>query len=153
MSKYKIIIYKECRKLKLYLDNEIIATYQIGLGTSPKGKKTTDGDCKTPEGKYYICTKNPKSKYHLSLGLSYPNITDGKFALENNKITKKEYQQIEKAINKEKRPLWDTPLGGEIMIHGGGASDWTVGCIALDNADIANIWSKCSIGTHVIIKP
>ena len=45
-------------------------------------------------------------------------------------------RQIKSALAKDKKPKQNTALGGEILIHGQGATDWTLGCVGMDNADI-----------------
>ena len=60
----------------LYNKNKAFKSYNIDLGFAPTGDKKIEGDGKTPEGRYYIDRKNPKSTYHLSLGISYPNKSD-----------------------------------------------------------------------------
>lgn len=153
-----IIVYKKDRSLQLRKGNELIGEYKIDLGFDPIGHKEREGDGKTPEGAYYICVKNPKSKYYLSLGLSYPGISDAKRGLESGLITQKEYDEIVKAINSGKRPPWNTPLGGQIMIHGTDTksetkSDWTEGCIAVDNEVMDILWEYCKVGTQVFVFP
>ena len=71
-----IIVMKEKRQLYLMHDNRIIKRYQIDLGFSPLGHKAIEGDGKTPEGHYVINRNNPQSRFHLSLGMSYPNNKD-----------------------------------------------------------------------------
>ncbi len=52
------------------------------------------------------------------------------------------------------QPPWDTPLGGEIGLHGGGAgTDWTLGCIALDNEAIEDLWDTLRLGDPALIEP
>ena len=68
-----ILVEKSKRTLTLYYRNNLIKTYKIALGSSPVGDKEVEGDMKTPEGKYYIISKNPHSSYHLSLKISYPS--------------------------------------------------------------------------------
>lgn len=149
-----IEIKKKERQLLLYSDGKVEKTYRIGLGRKPTGTKEKEGDMRTPEGAHYICSKNPKSSFHLSLGLSYPNITDARRGFEKGLITQKQYSKIEKAIKRKKKPLWNTELGGEIFIHGDGSkTDWTLGCIALDNDDIDELFDRVKVKTHVIIKP
>jgi len=150
----RIVISKAERRLYL-CDGEIIArTNPVSLGFSPTGHKTREGDGRTPEGKYYICTKNPESRFHRSLGISYPNGEDAARALEAGSITKEQYESIAAAIKAGAAPPWDTPLGGEIYLHGHGASrDWTAGCIALDDAAIEEIYRLVPIATPVEIMP
>lgn len=150
----KIIVKKADRILQLWDGNALKASYSIGLGWNPLGVKQEEGDGKTPEGSYYVCTRNNVSRFYLSLGLSYPNKEDASEALEAGLIDQGTYKQIEDAINSGAQPPWNTTLGGEIMIHGHGSqSDWTAGCIAVDNDVMDILWDICSIGTRVIIEP
>lgn len=136
-----IVIEKQKREMHIYYRGQLIKTYQIALGFSPIGHKEQEGDGKTPEGKYSIISKNPRSRYHLSLKISYPNDQD----LENAK--KK-----------------NVSAGNYIMIHGLGKSysylgkdhinhDWTEGCIAVTNEEIEEIYPSIEIGTPIEIWP
>ena len=56
------------------------------------------------------------------------------------------------SINNRKTPPWDTKLGGEIFVHGRGSkSDWTLGCIALDDADIEELYRLVPVRTPITI--
>ena len=150
----KIVVKKADRILQLWDGDNLKASYNIGLGWEPVGDKEKEGDGKTPEGIYYVCTRNNYSRFYLSLGLSYPNIEDASDALDVGLIDQGTYNQIEDAINREVQPPWNTALGGEIMIHGHGShSDWTAGCIAVENDIMDILWANCQLGTAVIIEP
>lgn len=137
-----IVVEKSKRQLSVYNNNEKLKTYKISLGKNPIGHKQFEGDGKTPEGIYYIDGKNPKSRYFLNLGISYPDEKDKEYAAEHNKSA-----------------------GGDIKIHGlpNGFSmakplfdiygDWTQGCIAVSNEDIAELYEIIDIGTKIEIKP
>ncbi len=145
---------KSLRRLELYSEGVVVRTYRIGLGLNPVPDKQREGDRATPEGDFYIFTKNPKSAYHLSLGISYPNIEDAERGLQEGSISRAEYRQIVSAIRSKKAPPQKTALGGEIYIHGNGArSDWTWGCVALENEDIEELYRAVEIGTPVRIEP
>ncbi len=154
MEKPRVLITKSERKLEVFDGEELIATFKIGLGSSPVGDKEVEGDGKTPEGDFYIFTKNPKSSFYLSLGISYPNIEDAGRGLENRLISQAEHDQIVKAINEKRIPPQKTRLGGEIYIHGNGnLSDWTLGCIALSNEDMKSLFDALPVKTPVRIVP
>lgn len=153
VSNPKIIIEKSIRKLKLMDGETVVATFSIGLGFTPEGHKQEEGDGKTPEGEYYVCVKNPNSRYHLSLGVSYPNKEDAKNGLVDGRIDEVICNKIVQAIDENERPPWNTPLGGEIMIHGSGASDWTAGCIAVDDDVMDWLYEICDVGTPIEILP
>src|SRR5258708_6114909 len=129
LVKPKIVIKKGQRQLLLFSADKLVRTYRIGLGSSPVGDKVRQGDRRTPEGEFYIFTKNDKSAFYLSLGLSYPNATHAERGLRDGLITKAQYEAIMRALMAKKRPPQITPLGGDIYIHGNGASsDCTWDC-------------------------
>jgi len=147
-------VYKEKRILELWSNNGLIGEYNIGLGFNPIGHKEKEGDGRTPEGSYYVCVRNPNSRFYLSLGVSYPGISDAERGLESGLITQDEYNSIVNAINNGGLPPWNTALGGQIMIHGsGGSYDWTEGCIAVDDNVMDILWEHCPIGTKINIYP
>lgn len=138
---YKVIVYKKDRKMMLIKGEEILKEYDISLGSNPVGHKQMEGDSKTPEGKYILDWRNPNSKFHLSLHISYPNETDRTYANELN-----------------------VSPGGDIMIHGfpngmgwnSGyytSTDWTDGCIAVTDEEIEEIWNAVDDGTEIEIFP
>ena len=118
------------------------------------GPKEKQGDYKTPEGEYYICSKNDHSQFYLSLGISYPNSSNAEQGLKTGLLSKSQYQQIQSAITHKRKPPMNTRLGGDIMIHGfGTARDWTWGCIAMENADVKELFDMIPVGTLVTIYP
>ncbi|MCL2326958.1 MAG: L,D-transpeptidase family protein [Bacteroidetes bacterium] len=136
-----IVVHKSKRKMAVYANGELLKTYKISLGRKPIGHKEYEGDRKTPEGVYFINDKNPNSGYHKNLGISYPNKNDLKHALRLGK-----------------------PAGGDIKIHGlrNGAGaigkfhryfDWTLGCIAVTDSEIDELYNAVKIGTRIEIKP
>lgn len=150
----RIIVKKSERLLELWKGETLIHAFPIGLGWEPKGHKQAEGDGKTPEGEYYVCTINRNSAYYLSLGLSYPNKDDALRAMQNGLISSSSYNRIANAIDNGRKPDWNTALGGEIMIHGcGSSSDWTAGCVAVENDVMDLLFDYCPIRTKVTILP
>lgn len=130
----RIVVDKAQRRMQLFHNNTVIRTYSILLGDAPSGHKRQQGDERTPEGDYRISGRNPNSRFHLSLRVSYPNEAD----------------------RKQARARGVDP-GGDIMIHGGTPAgyrrDWTDGCIALSNPQIEEVWSLVPTGTPIRINP
>ena len=137
----RIVVYKSKRQLLAYTNGQLVKTYRVSLGRQPVGAKEIEGDMKTPEGLYYINDKNPNSGYHKNLGISYPNNND-----------------IENAIRLGK------PAGGDVKIHGlrnytGFIGkyhrwyDWTLGCIAVTDEEIDELYDAVKIGTQIEINP
>ncbi len=136
-----ILVEKHKRVMTVFHQDKAIKTYRIALGFSPNGHKKRAGDGKTPEGTYFIVGKNPQSQFHLSLKLSYPSAEQQKHAKKSG-------------INP----------GGDIMIHGlaphlagrgkfHSMKDWTLGCIAVTNEEIEEIFKVADVGTKVVILP
>jgi len=138
-----ILVEKRARRLILFEKGKALKGYDIALGRVPVGPKEQEGDRKTPEGHYHINWRNPNSKYHLSLNISYPT---------------REQKAAAQAQGRS--------AGRDIMIHGqpNGAhswvgaegtlpGDWTDGCIAVSNAEIEEIWRSVPNGTPIEIRP
>lgn len=153
-NQLKIVVLKSKRRLQLFDGDKLLRAYPIALGLKPIGGKLLEGDYATPEGDYYISHKNPKSRFYLSLGISYPNIKDAQIALGHHRIDQVQYDQIVRANQNKVTPPQKTAMGGDIMIHGNGsARDWTRGCIALDDADVKELYSVITEKTPVKILP
>jgi len=149
----RIVVKKAERKLFLYSAGKLVRTYHVGLGLSPVGDKVREGDRRTPEGDFYIFTKNDKSAFYLSLGVSYPNAAHAERGLRDGLITRAQYESIISALNAKQAPPQNTKLGGDIYIHGNGASrDWTWGCVALENDDVRQLFNAVPVGTPVRIQ-
>jgi len=126
-------VYKAQRRMDLLRGDQVIATYRIVLGGAPIGHKREQGDQRTPEGDYRITYRNARSRFHLSLRISYPDDTDRRQALARG-----------------------VDPGGDIMIHGatppGSRVDWTEGCIALTDQEIEEVYSAVRLGAAIEIK-
>ena len=150
----EIYVYKEKRRLYIMDEGVVVRDYPIGLGQTPQGDKTEQGDGRTPEGTFKICVKNPTSKFYLSLGIDYPQRKHAENGLFNGTITPVQFGDIVAALEHNQKPPWNTHLGGAIFIHGGGAHmDWTDGCVALYNSDMKELFEITSVGTPVTILP
>ena len=91
---------------------KLFKTYKVCAMAGSIGPKRLEGDYQVPEGFYYINEFNPKSNYHLSLGINYPNPSDH-------------------VLSDSIKP------GGEIYIHGNCV---TIGCIPLQNDQIEELY-------------
>lgn len=148
-----IEIHKSRKTLYLFEGDKLWRAYPVLVGQNPVDDKVRRGDACTPEGKFYICQKNPRSKYHLSLGLSYPNIEHAERGLRDRLIDERQYDSIVRSITQGRIPPANTALGGEIFIHGDGEYwQWTYGCVALRNKDIEELYQVIKVGTEVIIR-
>jgi murein L,D-transpeptidase YafK len=95
---------------------KLFKTYKVCALSGSLGPKRMEGDYQVPEGFYYINSFNPKSTYHLALGLNYPNLSDV-------------------LLSDSLKP------GGEIYIHG---NCITVGCIPVKDNQIEELYLLAS---------
>jgi murein L,D-transpeptidase YafK len=150
----RVVIRKTTRELSLYDGSKLLRRYPVVLGANAAGDKEVEGDRKTPEGNFYICTRNGASKFHKFMGLSYPAPPDAARGLKGRKISRAEHDAILEAHRKKECPPWKTALGGEVGIHGGGIDrDWTLGCIAVTNEAVDELWAALKMGDPVVIEP
>jgi len=136
-----IVVEKRTRQMTLYRRGKVVKSYRVAIGRGGPVQKQRAGDNRTPEGRYSIDWRNEKSRYHLSLHISYPGDRDFRHARANG-----------------------IDPGGDIMIHGlrngfgwFGALhrlfNWTQGCVAVTNREIREIWKLVPDGTSIEIKP
>lgn len=150
----RIYVSKEKRELSLYVDNRLLGVWECNIGTNSEmgRKKQIEGDRVTPEGEYYICLRNNRSNYHLSLGLSYPDKSDADRGVEQGLISQSERDAIYRAIDQKGCPPWKTALGGYVMIHGNYTEGFsTAGCVAVRDAVMDVLWTHVPLGTKVTI--
>ena len=114
--------FKYDSQLEVWVKNDLkdkyklFKTYKVCMQSGAMGPKRLQGDYQVPEGFYYINEFNPRSMYHLSLGLNYPNASD-------------------RILSDSLRP------GNGIYIHGSCVS---VGCIPVTDKDIEEIYIVAS---------
>ena len=118
-AKYMYIrSFKYDSQLEVWVKNDakeqfkLFKTYKVCALAGSLGPKRMEGDYQVPEGFYHINEFNPRSTYHLSLGLNYPNASD-------------------RILSDSLRP------GGDIYIHG---SCVTVGCIPVKDDQIEELY-------------
>lgn len=140
----RVVVNKSQRRLELHSGSDVVASFHIALGASPRGHKQFEGDERTPEGRYVLDWRNPNSRFHRSIHISYPNAADRAHA----------------------ESLGRSP-GGAIMIHGfpNGTSwwqqwalwasgyEWTDGCVAVTDPQMDLIWERVPNGTPIDILP
>jgi len=135
---------KSEHRLELVAGERVVKRYRVALGSGGAGPKRFEGDKTTPVGTYRI-TSRFKGLFHQFLNVSYPNDDDrARFA----------------ALKKKGGVPAGRGVGHSIGIHGVGASelsgvhkesDWTHGCIALDDAEIDELGRLVKDGTTVVI--
>ncbi|MBM5812041.1 MAG: hypothetical protein FJ191_08775 [Gammaproteobacteria bacterium] len=137
----RVVVHKAVRRMELWRDGAVIASYRVSLGLNALGHKQREGDLRTPEGSYRLTRRNARSDFFLSIQVSYPDAND---------------------IAAARRNGWSP--GGLIMVHGlpnvprqpvgyYRERDWTDGCIALANDDMLEFWLLTGSDTPIEIRP
>jgi murein L,D-transpeptidase YafK len=135
-----IVVEKSKHSMSLLKNGEVLRTYRVALGRGGPEPKFQEGDARTPEGPYYIDSRNPRSSFYRALHVSYPNATDVAAAR-----------------------VRGVSAGSDVMIHGirnglgwlgrlHRAVDWTAGCIAVTDREMDEVWRVVPDGTPVLIK-
>jgi len=115
-----IRVFKESGQLEVWVaqdkrtPHKLFKTFDFTAQSGSLGSKRREGDRQIPEGIYQIVNFNPFSKFHLSLGIDYPNLSD--------------------------RRRGKPPLGSDIFIHGGAA---TIGCVPIGDPGIEQLYALC----------
>ena len=136
-----IVVRKSERRLYLMRHGEVLRSYRVALGLQPEGPKQRAGDFRTPEGRYLLTRRNPRSDFFLSIQVSYPNDED---------VRRARHQHVDP--------------GGAIMLHGlpnnlrhppeyYASADWTDGCIAMSDSDMVELWMMTQDNTPIDIQP
>jgi murein L,D-transpeptidase YafK len=136
-----VLVEKAARRMVLLSHGAPVREYHIHVGQNLDGPKRCEGDRRTPEGLYVLDERNPHSRAHKAIHVSYPSEADRREAAE----------------------LRCRP-GGNVMIHGKYRSwrrpdpsapprDWTFGCIVVTDAEIDEIWDLVPPNTPIEIRP
>lgn len=151
---HRLDIYKAERRMELWVDGARVRTFRVGLGGAPKGDKARQGDSRTPEGRFYIAWKNPSSSFHRFLGLSYPMPRHAAAARQDGRIDRSLEKRVVERVRSRAIPPQTSRLGGYVGIHGGGSgADWTLGCVAVSDAEIEWLFARLRQGDRVQVYP
>ncbi len=150
------------QRLQVMQGNKSILHYSnVSWGRGGIGLKTRVGDNVTPVGEFRVRWINERSQWRTFFGFDYPNPNYAQLGLMRGDLNNDQYGSIIEASRRGHVPLQNTPIGGAIGIHGLGdantaihrATNWTQGCIALDNAQIDHLAQFVTVGTRVVIGP
>ncbi len=138
-----LIVSKNTFIVSLFDRYGFIKSYPMVLGKDPLNPKWYQDRRTTPEGVYKITRKSSEGDYGYTLDLNYPNSID-----------QQRYQLLKSKglLPEEGKGVRD--IGGGIQLHGDIETNstlntnWTHGCMALRNEDIAELFNLQDIKTH-----
>ncbi|HET9064112.1 MAG TPA: L,D-transpeptidase [Candidatus Binatia bacterium] len=144
-----VVVTKHTRRLELYRRGGLVGAFPVVLGARPDGPKRYEGDMRTPEGVYRVTGKRLHGRWTYFIEIDYPNEAD-----------RRAYESEAAA---GRIPLFAQELpgvGGLVGIHGNdrprdqaSGRDWTKGCIAMRNEDVAVLYDLVDVGTPVVVLP
>jgi len=157
----KIDVWKAERAMRLICASGAQLSWPAAMGREPRGAKIGIGDLRTPEGHYQIAGDLEPSRFYGFIPIDYPALEDADRALAEGRLSSADHARIAAAHQRGERPPSDTPLGGNIGIHGEGPRwrgesqflDWTYGCIAIPDAQLEFLAQRISAGVPVEIHP
>jgi len=134
-NRISILVEKSKYRLTVYERKKPVKSYPVVFGGNPAGDKLKAGDLRTPEGVFSIKDMYPHESWSKFLWLDYPTKQDGTIG-------------------------WSDSIGSEIGIHGvppnphniiKNRSNWTLGCVSLENKDVEELYGFVQKGTAVEI--
>lgn len=146
-AKLRIYIDKSDYKLTVFHEKKVVKSYPVVFGFNPVDDKLREGDRCTPEGRFKMISKYPHASWKRFIWFDYPN--------------QESWKKHNAAKKRGKIPA-DAKIGGEVGIHGvpEGYDDlidrrenWTLGCVALKNKDIIEIYPYINTETRIEIAP
>jgi murein L,D-transpeptidase YafK len=140
----EVRVHKADHRLELVAGDAVVKSYRVAIGPGGPGPKRMEGDRVTPVGTYRISGRI-KGLFHEFLVVSYPNAADvARYA------ELKRHGDVPPGVG----------VGSGIGIHGINSDawkgvhkdhDWTLGCVALDDDEIAEIAARVKDGTKLVI--
>lgn len=157
----RIEVSKAERRLDAVCEGGARVEMTVATGRKNGGPKRKEGDMRTPEGWYRISGPARPSRFHLFLPIDYPSLDDALAAREEKRLSEVEFRRIAAALAAGQDPPSNTSLGGHLGFHGEGLRwrgdsedlDWTLGCVALSDADVEFLAERTAVGTPVVIRP
>lgn len=139
---------------------QVVASFpDISIGRGGTSRERRRGDHSTPLGEFRVVKVKEPSSFHRFFIIDYPDEQRASLARRRGEIDEPTFQAIRSATRAGRLPPQDTPLGGNLGIHGIGDGDpafhedfnWTQGCVAVTNEQIDRLTEWIRVGTRVVI--
>jgi murein L,D-transpeptidase YafK len=144
--------------LTVMQDQRVLKIFEnIAIGSNGVSWSKQLGDEKTPLGRFTVTEVRPSDRFVKFIAFDYPNLDHIQRAFDERRIDLREYEALKGRVEQGRSPPQDTNLGGHLGIHGLGAGsreihktvNWTNGCIALSNEQLAQLLPWVRRGTEV----
>lgn len=157
----RIDVWKADRRLRATCDDGSEFDVDVAIGRGDGAAKEASGDRRTPEGRYAVVGPARPSRFHLFIPIDYPSVSDAERGLSEGLVDASIHSRILEAHAAGRLPPQDTALGGAIGLHGEGErwqgetqrTDWTLGCVAVSDAEIERLAERVRVGVPVWIHP
>lgn len=142
--------------MDMLFQGKVIKSYRVMLGKGGKDRKLKAGDSLVPEGRYILDEANPYSKFFRSIHINYPNRADieraEKAGVDPGKDIflhgmPEDFQSITDWLRKHHLERFGENFIRRLMVF----FDWTAGCVAVRDRDIAEIYNHFEGPTPITI--
>lgn len=152
----EVRVYKSRHKMEMLFHGQVVKSYHVMLGRGGKGPKMKEGDNLVPEGKYTLDEKNPYSKYFRSIHINYPSAEDIERARQAGVNPGKDVFLHGTPNDFDKLTDWLRAhhmerLGENAIRAMMVFFNWTAGCVAVKNRDMAEIYDQFEGPTPITI--
>jgi len=164
---YRILVAKSKHQLVVYKGNQEVRTYRVGLSEHGLAARQIWEDELTPEGGFLVASMQYESRFgprQMLLETTAQSLAayELQYGVEGQ-MRLKAWNEAHGILD----TIWEVydfnevyaevPIWNDILIHGGGSErDWTWGCIALDDADMIELFdtirSSAAGGLGVVVE-
>ncbi len=159
VTDYRVLVSKSEHQLTVFYNNEVIKSFRVGISKHGVGPRRIWADELTPEGSFLIASMQYESRFgprQMLLDTTTQSLKDyyvqygdaGRLRIASWEFQHKSLDTIWEVYDFNQEDL-EFPIWNDILIHGGGSnSDWTWGCIALDDQDIIELYDILKQSTN-----
>ncbi len=159
VTDYRILVSKSEHQLTVFHNNQVAKIFHVGISKHGVSPRQIWADELTPEGSFLIASMQYKSRFgprQMLLDTTKPSLNDyyvqygdaGRQRIASWQFQHRSLDTIWEVYDfNQENP--EFPIWNDILIHGGGSnSDWTWGCIALDNQDVIELFDILKQSTN-----
>lgn len=159
-GRWRLVVTKSRYRLDVMAGDRLLKAFPVALGSEPAGAKEREGDGRTPEGSYRLLPHHASPAFGRCFYVCYPNEADLERGLATRLVDGATARRNRARLARGERPEPSTGLGGLILLHatknrsvpGLTRTNWTLGCIAMEGADLEELLALCRASDRPILE-